>query len=479
MSISDQISDLFFNETDSESDSEDTIWDHIPDYIARLDESLENLDLLEKSLQGQREINTSSSSSTSYNSCNSRSSYYSASNQSTRSMAQANVVLPAANAARNCPLINQNVLEDAFAVKGPNQYKFALGMGLAGNILNHRKVYGASMGLAARYFPQRMIQMGRRIYIANAADYENNANTLPEAAARAAYREGLIAFMCEEIPNPILTKAPSNDNIFIGVIGAKDSWINANVAAKVAQAELTIELVEQLANDLLRESTDAMKNAIPSNLALAFIAMSKRGAITPQKLMRVIQDLNTTGLDINIPYDMVGVVFKDLEGVVNRDNARATFQAWANMCGHASLRLQIILQQSTGTGLTCISAIRNAYALFPNCPWEEVADLLPADFARAQEALQLINNNPYYAWGPMGQAAATRYRSLAWFAKELLNRHGGPDYASLGQSLSFTREPAKRQQLEMIIQNYQPQAPAGGNVNIAEFQQLVNANPLI
>lgn len=93
----------------------------------------------------------------------------------------------------------------------------------------------------------------------------------------------------------------------IGLNGAKVgiadllNQIPTNWKDNIDFSEEVQEEEETDANDLF--SIPALILDIPANLALCWIAMGKRGTITNAKLDRIVADIATTGIQVDIPGD--------------------------------------------------------------------------------------------------------------------------------------------------------------------------------
>ncbi len=71
--------------------------------------------------------------------------------------------------------------------------------------------------------------------------------------------------------------------------------------------------------------------------------------------------------------------------------------------------------------------------------------MFPGEVSAASDALEAINNNPYYGFSAnLEDVKSTRYKSLTWVAKELLIRLKGEatlrDYAGFADSIPFKAE---------------------------------------
>nr|WPV62265.1 MAG: putative nucleocapsid [Wufeng shrew chuvirus 6] len=191
---------------------------------------------------------------------------------------------------------------------------------------------------------------------------------------------------------------------------------------------------------------------------LIFVSFSKRGSITPDKIDKIKMALKIEiGVDVPMRSETITQVYSVFGSYINRNNAAELFNAWGRDVTGLSLRMQITLQQSLGSGLTGITAIRQAFITFPDFCWGEIVQLIPADATNAEAAFIAINNNPYYAFSSdMGPAASAKYKNLTYVAKELLIKYGGDDYRGLTQFQGFTRNPLGKNKLDALIANYDP-----------------------
>lgn len=87
--------------------------------------------------------------------------------------------------------------------------------------------------------------------------------------------------------------------------------------------------------------------------SLSYISLSKRGQITDSKLEKVIETVkDEIGINLSITSDQVKSVYKAIGSFITPDNAANAFNIMSRGIAGNSLRLQLILVQSAGSGLT-------------------------------------------------------------------------------------------------------------------------------
>lgn len=191
-----------------------------------------------------------------------------------------------------------------------------------------------------------------------------------------------------------------------------------------------------------------------------FVGISKRGSITQEKLDKIIDGLyNEIQVRVAITDNLIQSVYTQFGRYVNEENAGDLFRRWSTGMTGVSLRMQITLSQTANAGLTAITAIKDAYVAFPNFNWPAIAHILRNDVAAATEAFRIIDGNAYYGFRrDLGPIASTKYKSLAYVAKELLLRYGGPAFGGLRYYAGWTRNPANQALLDDLIRTYNPVA---------------------
>lgn len=203
-----------------------------------------------------------------------------------------------------------------------------------------------------------------------------------------------------------------------------------------------------------------------------YIGMAKRGTISDAKIDKIKGSIrDEVGVDPPITEDIISGVYRAFGKYINETNASEVFNRWAGMMEERSLSMRILLMQTAHAGLTAIETIRTALNTFPEIPWAEIVKVLPNEVPHVRAALQVTQTNPYYGFKKdISNIASTKYKTFAWFAKELLIRKGGPQYEGLKNYGGWTRNPLHRAKLDEIINNFNPDEDA---VVTQEHQNVV------
>lgn len=382
--------------------------------------------------------------------------------------------------------LNAALVRLAFSSTGVDSYKFISTCGFfegEPTILGHYLMYMASLGIGYTKNAARPLEFGRRIYIYNVAT-SDSVEGLGNEEAVLTYRAGLIAFLCHEINNPtnlpVLTEGQVTTAL-TAALGLKNTFLPVNIDEKIADEAITVELLHNGITAILNlplagSPTRQLKSSIPENLPLTWIAMSKRGTITEGKLARILADLEQAGHQLDIPRNMISLVFADLKSFITPDKAELIFGVWNHLAGGVSLRLRITLDQVAGSGLTCLAIVRKAMTTFPHFPWGRVNLILPAEYTGLITAFTLVDNNAYYAWGEMGAASSRHYQTYTWVAAEVLREYGGPDYATIMACQSITNNPKQAVLLRALIAAFVPTVVPDGDGDNAHLQDLANGS---
>lgn len=188
-----------------------------------------------------------------------------------------------------------------------------------------------------------------------------------------------------------------------------------------------------------------------------YIAFARRGQLSEGKLDRVIHDIKEeTNVDLNLTTEGLLFFYKVAREKVKPHDLVAYFRGWADEMQGRSLRLKAILDQIPGTGMTAINTIRNAMLIYPDFPWNQVMALFPGEMEAVDEAYIAIGQDPYYGFlDDLGPAKSTRYKNVAWLAKELLIKKGAEGANFLKNYGGWIKHPARKDQLMGLIEMYE------------------------
>lgn len=93
------------------------------------------------------------------------------------------------------------------------------------------------------------------------------------------------------------------------------------------------------------------------------------------------------------------------------------FEIWQDWLPEKALRLRLVIQQASNSGLTTFCCIGKALKSLPNIPWYKVKRLTGSDFDNFRAAMTVINGDIYYGFRrDLGPARSINFKSLGWFA---------------------------------------------------------------
>ncbi|QMP82283.1 nucleocapsid protein [dermapteran chu-related virus 142] len=260
-----------------------------------------------------------------------------------------------------------------------------------------------------------------------------------------------------------------------------EGFLGSDQYAALVTDNAYVWIAHVILNMCKRTTINLIRNAALHVYVNAFLSFSKRGTVTDAKLDRIIEQIQLETDTALITEDrVIAMIYASLGSYIDENNARLIFEEWSRNCTGLSLRMQITLQQSSGSGLTTYSAIRQAVYLFGDFPWGRVMGLLPIEIKNFQRALDVISDNMYFGFSKrMSEYGSTKYKSLGYVAKELLKALGGPDFANLARANCWTRNPLHKALLDDLINAYvhrdAAQHPAASNEDVDLFKAMVKA----
>lgn len=205
-------------------------------------------------------------------------------------------------------------------------------------------------------------------------------------------------------------------------------------------------------------ATMALKMTTTKFYVCMILAVAKQGNLTRPKFNAVIREIERElGYNLGITPELITTVYRLNAPKVGHDIVKQLFEEWRKAMGTEALRLRITLMQAAGAGLTALNTIKQAMKVFPQFHWSRLGVLLPADCKGYVAACVAVGHDEYYGFHvDLGPACASHYRSLAYVAKELLIRHGGPDYSNLTNYQGWTNTPFCKALLDKMITSFDP-----------------------
>nr|UYL95467.1 MAG: ORF3 [Zhangye Chuvi tick virus 1] len=233
---------------------------------------------------------------------------------------------------------------------------------------------------------------------------------------------------------------------------------SSGLAAYNPVETLSVEEQTKLLNFLVNHQTPQLTRISTQLFCTLYVALAKRGTITEAKLAKINGELEETlGWDIGLDSETIKCVHARLAPEIPYSELPQIFKRWSTEIAKMSLRMRITLDQAAGSGLTAFDTVKAALQRFPEFPWAAVFALIPAEADTFLEAVQLVGKDAYYGFrSDLGKVAASGYRTLAYVAKELMIRYGGPDGATLRGYKGWTRFPQHKEALDQLIEDKAP-----------------------
>lgn len=211
---------------------------------------------------------------------------------------------------------------------------------------------------------------------------------------------------------------------------------------------------------------------------LAYISIAKQGNITDTKLTSICNAMaDETGRAMSITVEEVRSFSTSFKPFINSENAEAICVGLRQGMENFSLRLCITMQQATRSGMTAYWIIWEALTLCADFNWTAIAEILPHEFRRYSDAVHLVGNNQYFGFNTdLGIAKHTNYMSLSWVASRVLMKSDPPTYSALARYRGLPTQPKRSDDINAILDQYQPGVPDGDRQIGTNALAMVRAN---
>ncbi|KAF5287692.1 hypothetical protein FQA39_LY15792 [Lamprigera yunnana] len=167
---------------------------------------------------------------------------------------------------------------------------------------------------------------------------------------------------------------------------------------------------------------------------------------------RVAEELGVTGLTIDP--DACNLLYKHFGDGIDSGNIRAVTEHWESLLPVQALRLRLTVQQSAGTGLTALHVCGRAMNTFRDFKWDRVMEFYSDEWSNLQEAIRAVGDDVWYGFNhDLGVVRSTKYRNIAYVAKELLVKINGED--SLTRYGGWTRRARFQAGVDLLIAEYE------------------------
>jgi len=184
------------------------------------------------------------------------------------------------------------------------------------------------------------------------------------------------------------------------------------------------------------------------------VAVCKQGTISSdfqEKIRSAVKvDL---GKDVKITPEIVSSAWGAYGQYINEMNVQKLMKhLLANIVGEA-VRLTITVQQSQYHALTAFCTIGRAMLKFPNFTWHAFERIAPGELEGYKSALEAVGNRAYYGFKKdLGSVQSARFRSLAYFSKELLVKLNGE--TNLNANRVFKAKVSRSELIDKVVAQY-------------------------
>lgn len=206
--------------------------------------------------------------------------------------------------------------------------------------------------------------------------------------------------------------------------------------------------------EIARVMNDRHRGRALYPILLTLVSFAMRGEITQAKLSRIQRELGAVmpAAAEHLSREDIAMTWRNFGHYVNDGTIGGVIRRWLQYIPAPAVRLRVILNQATGSGLTSLDTIARAIHLHPNFPWHMIQRLYPDDWARAIQALRIVGDNPYFGYrGNLGEVRAALYKPIAWICGRLLIVGGD---TTLGEYRGFQPDARYRDLIEELITGY-------------------------
>ncbi|KAG1684829.1 hypothetical protein GQR58_009292 [Nymphon striatum] len=126
------------------------------------------------------------------------------------------------------------------------------------------------------------------------------------------------------------------------------------------------------------------------------------------------------------PFEDIAALWKDINVCTDNKTMITVITAWEKLFSRQSLmRLLLILQQTSWSGLTTYKLIERALKEITSFPWVRLVMLINGDFINFQKAREAIGNDEYFAYGQeFSRAYSSKYKALGYACWKILKKSG-------------------------------------------------------
>lgn len=263
----------------------------------------------------------------------------------------------------------------------------------------------------------------------------------------------------ENIALPIEQARTEFRSIISAWIKSPDTFAAAGIAAPlitIGEDSNITDMIKLLYHQVTNEEglTSALKGPVDI-IVHSICAYAKRGQLNASFVDKVTNAIaEQVQKRITLDPEACSIFFSNYKTGINKDTAKKLFDHWSSIIPSSALKMQLVVQQAAGSGLTAYYTVCHAVSLYQSFPWHKVKALYLEEWMAFQAANEAIQGNPFYGFeSDLKAVRSTKYKSIAWVAKELLCTYNG-ERGTLGRYQGWIKSPKEESIIQKIIEDY-------------------------
>lgn len=187
-----------------------------------------------------------------------------------------------------------------------------------------------------------------------------------------------------------------------------------------------------------------------------YISILKRGTMTKTFTDKISEGMaNDLGIqNLQLVPEACRLFYGTFGSMVDDTNIGAITEHWTRMLPLNALRLSLTVMQACNSGITALIVIGRAVKIFNDFDWARIVQIFQQEGTSVEVAMNDVGNNKCYGFRHnLGRVASTKYKNVAYVAKELLIKVNGE--ASLRSYGGWTRRAKYQAVLDTMIADYE------------------------
>lgn len=207
---------------------------------------------------------------------------------------------------------------------------------------------------------------------------------------------------------------------------------------------------------LAEHSLPAFRIGGVSMIVHVYISILKRGTMTEAFTDKISEGMSTDlGIqNLQLVPEACRLFYGTFGSMVDDTNIGDITDHWTRMLPVNALRLSLTVLQACNSGITALIVIGRAVRIFNDFDWARIVQIFQQEWASIEVAMNDVGNNKWYGFRHnLGRVASTKYKNVAYVAKDLLIKVNGE--ASLRSYGGWTRRAKYQAVLDTMIADYE------------------------